>query len=283
MGKRHIRAYNQVQKQESNLKKKNKTTKMSSNDGSASGIKLPTFNGEESSYQIWWTRFQAYARVKRFSQGLGMQNSLPDSQEEYDKLLLLDSPTDDEKKKIKAGYANDIAIAQLTMAFESASLINKIGDCKTKEWPHGLAYMIVTKLQDEYEPKDTVSKIELRRDLSAVYMKKNDDPEVLFSKLAKIENKYSSAKYKVAQEELMATVLDKAPLEYAVILAQEQRAKGDNITMGDLKKVMKLQWRITHKKIDRNESESELVLSTFKMDCATMVEKGDTGNKIVQS
>ena len=55
---------------------------MSSNDGTASGIKLPTFNGEESSYQIWWTRFQAYARVKRFSQGLSVQNSLPDSQEE---------------------------------------------------------------------------------------------------------------------------------------------------------------------------------------------------------
>ena len=78
----------------------------------------------------------------------------------------------------------------------------------------------------------------------------------------------------MAQEEFMATVLDKAPIEYAVILAQQQRAKGDNITMGDLKKVMKLQWRITHKKIDRNESESELVLSAFNGLCYNCGKKG---------
>ena len=85
---------------------------MSSNDELSSGIKLSTFNGEQSSYQIWLIRFQVFARVKRFLPGLVMQASLPESEAQYNELLLLDSPIFDGKKQILAGYVNGIVIAQ---------------------------------------------------------------------------------------------------------------------------------------------------------------------------
>ena len=37
---------------------------------SAKSIPLPTFDGEAKNFQLWWTRFKAYAAVKRFSQAI---------------------------------------------------------------------------------------------------------------------------------------------------------------------------------------------------------------------
>ena len=67
---------------------------------------------------------------------------------------------------------NAIAIANLTTAFTSESLIGMIYQARTTKWPCGLAHMVVDALFKKYVPQDLVSKIELRRALNAVRMKK---------------------------------------------------------------------------------------------------------------
>ena len=51
-------------------------------------------------------------------------------------------------------------------------------------------------------------------------MNVSDNPKELFDKLAGIRRNFSSVDYIVSEEELMAIVLDKAPAEYATVLAQ---------------------------------------------------------------
>ena len=49
------------------------------------------------------------------------------------------------------------------MEFDTASLINVINEYIATDCPNVLAHMVVTKLNNEYEPDDRIFKIELIR------------------------------------------------------------------------------------------------------------------------
>jgi hypothetical protein len=49
------------------------------------------------------------------------------------------------------------------------------------DWPIGLAYLVVKALKKEYMPEDTISKVELRRMMNNIKMKKSADPVDLFN------------------------------------------------------------------------------------------------------
>ena len=99
-------------------------------------LNLPTFDGYESKFQIWWKTFQAYARVKIFEVGLETQVNMPMSDAAYRVLLGVDEPQEAQKKRIKAGRANEAMLSKLTMSFETASLINMNNDCTTTDRPN---------------------------------------------------------------------------------------------------------------------------------------------------
>ena len=248
-------------------------------DSSSSGVKLPQFDGEEENYPIWITRFEAYARLKRFEQALSDSVDLPTNQEEYDEMAAKASPTDEEKKKIRNAKANETAVAQLTMAFQTTDLLTFVKESKSKEWQHGLAWKIIKNLADEYEPKDEVSKVELKRDLNNVTMQEDDDPKELFSQLTTIERKYASSSYEIPKEDLMAVALEAAPEKYAVILAKELRDKGDACALSDLKEAMKAQYRLATKGKKNKSNGKELSLSTFTGTCFECGEAGHKANE----
>ena len=67
---------------------------------------------------------------------------------------------------------NAIAIANLTIAFTSELLIGMVYQERTTNWPSGLEHMVMDALFKKIVPQDLVSKVELRRALNAVNMKK---------------------------------------------------------------------------------------------------------------
>ena len=52
--------------------------------------------------------------------------------------------------RIITGKAKDVVLAELTMSFEILSIINIINYCKNKDWPNGLAHIVVTNFKNEY-------------------------------------------------------------------------------------------------------------------------------------
>jgi hypothetical protein len=46
----------------------------------------------------------------------------------------------------------------------------------TADWPGGLACKIKEALDNKFKPKDTMSYVDLRRDLNAIAMKQNNNP-----------------------------------------------------------------------------------------------------------
>ena len=149
-------------------------------------VKLPTFNGEAKEAQIWLMRFRAYADVYGFSQSI-METADPNLPATESSVI--DESTDDGKKQARAKRANKIALANLTMAFTTEALMGLIYKARTNDWPNGLAWMVMKEVHKKNFPKDLVSKIELRRELNAVSMKKEDDPAFLFEQISAIENK----------------------------------------------------------------------------------------------
>jgi hypothetical protein len=139
----------------------------------------------------------AYARVHRFVQALvpepGDQN-LP-----VNNAAPLDTDVDVAALQRLAKKRNDIAMAQLTMAFVADAKLAMIYEAKSPtDWPNGKASCVVDSLFKKYCPQDTALLVELQEELNSVTMKPTDDPAVLFGKLSAIRIKYNNAQIQVS-------------------------------------------------------------------------------------
>ena len=109
-----------------------------------------------------------------------------------------------------------------------------IWKAKTKDWPSGLAHLLVASLYRKYQPQDTITRVELRHVLNGVRMKKGEDPATLFEQLKNIENRYNTATQRLDEEDMIAIVLGAATSEYQSIVTAKQRRLGGNIKLDDL-------------------------------------------------
>ena len=245
------------------------------------GVKLPFFKGDDDEFQKWRLRFKAYAKVKKFHDVLDKPkaNVYPASQDAFDAMDPSDADYDKYKAKLER---NSEAVAQLLMALDSDSLLNKIYEAQDNEWPEGMAWKIMKSLDEEFHPGDCISGVELKRKLNKVSMKKKDHPKVLFEQLAKIENMYKANVKSLDEDYAIAVVLDKAPDEYAHVLASEEGIYGNNLKLKHLKAAMIRQYCIVYGKKQSNDndgSNGELQLSAFNGTCYFCGEKGHKANK----
>ena len=124
------------------------TTKTSEKVGS---IKLPTFDGEPKKFQVRWYRFNAYATMYGFKKALTETGKeLPKTEEEE-----LDTTKEAGKTMLAAKKQNQKAMANFAMAFTGESIMGLMWAASTKEWPNGLAHLVVKGLMKRYRPLDT--------------------------------------------------------------------------------------------------------------------------------
>ena len=168
-------------------------------------VRMPTFSGDQKDFQVWWIRFQAYATVAGFKIAIGRtkSNEMP-----ADESIAIDETTEQGKKQFAAKKANGIAMASLTMALTSEGSIGIITQAFDQDWPGGLACKVVDMLYKRYAPRDLRSKVEMRQALSAVSMKKEEDPARMFEALSGVCSRYHTTTFKIAYDELIAMVLE---------------------------------------------------------------------------
>jgi ATP-dependent RNA circularization protein (DNA/RNA ligase family) len=83
-----------------------------------------------------------------------------------------------------------------------------------------------------------ITKVELQQRLNKVIMKKGSNPSLLFEELNGIEEKYLIPSNKIGKSDLIATFFDVATKEYQAVLTAEQRRRGNELALYDLKNVM---------------------------------------------
>jgi Tfp pilus assembly PilM family ATPase len=140
---------------------------------------------------------------------------------------------------------------------------------------------VVKGLKKKYQPVDMVSMVEMRQAMSAVSMKKDDDPSSLFEQISGIDNRFQQPNLKMPDEEKIAVILMATPKEYVTLLTSEQRQKGASVTLDDLQEAMLAQWRQTHNSAEQTES-SEIGLAAFQGICYNCQKTGHRANNCPQ-
>ncbi len=173
----------------------------------------------------------AFASVFAFAKALkvGGEYDLPTRED-----VTIDLTTLEGKAAAAAIKRNSVAVANLTMAFTTDGLMAFIYKSMSDEWPNGAAHEIVKELKNRYHPADTMTRVEMRKQLNKVSMKQKDDPNVLFDKLASIKHQYDTVTKKIEEEDLIAIVLDVAPAQYQQMLTGEQLRLGNSLTLDNL-------------------------------------------------
>jgi hypothetical protein len=240
------------------------------------GLLLPYFDGDPKNFKGWWMRFKAFATIKGFS---------PSIQRTKEAELPNDESTDvsSDVPKQNAKNRNLMAIACLTAAFQDDGLLNMIEQSMISTWPSGLAYVVVDELFKRYRPVDIISRVEMRTRLNQVKMTADEDPRAMFDQLASIQSAYNDATRKIDPDDLIAVVLEKAPAAYKSILTAEQRSKGTNLKLEDLRNCMNDLYRTLNPSQMNSEAEDDVALmvqmSTFTGICGYCNKAGHTEEK----
>ena len=256
---------------------------MVSDSASEKGVKLPSFDGDSKKFQLWWTRFCAYASVYKFRQALAENGDedLPEKEGEE-----IDESTTNGKKQLAAKKRNEVAMASFTMAFTSESVMGLVYKASTTNWPSGLAIIVVKGLLKKYRPLDIVSLVELRQRMNKVAMKKGSDPSTLFEQLSAIANQFSVPGTPMDESHMIAAILDAATDEYQAVISTERRIKGADMTVADLEVAMSEHYRQLSRASGRKSGTSsggdsghEVVLSGFGGVCYNCKKSGHKANK----
>jgi hypothetical protein len=240
---------------------------------SAKSLYVPKWDGKGSKFQLWWTRFSAFATVCWFSIALG---SVKDPEMPATEAEVL-AEDDAGKKKLAAKEANFSTMAQLTMAFTTESAMTFIYDgMVNQDWPSGLVYLVVNAIKKKHLPNDMITKVELRRMITGITMKKSEDLVTLFNQIAAVRVKYNRPGAPVDPEEFIAIVIAQAPASYQGVLISEQLRQGTSFTLKHLATAMNMnmQWRAMGGNLANGNDDGEIALVSFNGVCFVCKLKG---------
>jgi hypothetical protein len=129
-------------------------------------------------------------------------------------------------------------------------------------------------------PDDTVSKVELRRQLNGISMKKGDDPAVLGSQIASIKVRFNKPGQTINETEFIAVVIAQAPVIYTGVLTSEQLRHGNALRLHHLFSGMDMQWHAVGggNKNEAND-DGEIALISFQGVCFIYNKKGHRAHK----
>ena len=218
-------------------------------------MSVPKFSGERDAFQLWWTKFRAFATVKKFVLALasGGESDMPATESEA-----LDTMMADGKRMSQAKECNAVGMAFLLMAFEKEADVGLAYKTMMNDWPGGRCYMVVELLLKKYQPSDTMTLVEVNQMLD-VKMSSNENPATLFEQVSKIENWYNTPTRKLDEQQLIAVVLKAAAESYQSVLMTVQLTKGNGLTMDDLEDAMNKMWCASNR--NKKGSSSEVALS----------------------
>ena len=220
-------------------------------------IVLPTFNGKDEAFQVWWTKFRAFVTAKGFvATLLGKEAKMPSKESDA-----LDPTKDADKPKIKVKERNSLGMAHLLQAFKAEADISLVHETMDSDWPGGLAYLTVEKLMAIHKPKDNVREVKVYTKLLQVKMKKKEDPKVPFEQVASVQIWHNMDAKKLPKEHLITVVLHTEPRECASVLTGEQAKQGTNLKLSHLRAVINVCCCTVCEQSNKSKDDNELALT----------------------
>ena len=114
-------------------------------------VSVPSFNGKNEEYEMFWMRFTAYTGLRGFAESVDPEIQDPELPVKHNEF---DADVDTAKTQREAVKRNAQAVAALTLGFKTPALMNVVNEGKTTEYPGGLAHLIAKELKSQYKPQD---------------------------------------------------------------------------------------------------------------------------------
>ena len=225
-------------------------------------VKLPTFSGKKKDFHTWWVQFCAYCTMKKIHEAQDKAFILPADPK------VPEGDNDVAKKLSKRCVAQNAAVvACLTVASITSDLIEFCTESATKNYPGGIAKVIVEKLYDKHFPANVVAGVEAELDFSLLKFKPGCDLDEFFTRLLVLRSKYKKSK-KFEEDVLIARTVAKAPPMYIGDLLSEMQVKGCRLTLKDIQDTMKSIYHLYNNKYQTattypNPQEQEVTLPAF--------------------
>jgi hypothetical protein len=109
-------------------------------------------------------------------------------------------------------------------------------------WPSGLAYLVVRALKRKHTPEDTIFKVELRRMINNIKMKKNADPVELCNQILAVKVWYERPGNAINENEFITTIYSHqcgaANVPRSIDLGTDARQGNKNLRLRHLAVVM---------------------------------------------
>ena len=162
-----------------------------SRDNETKTVRVSAFDGDVASFQTWWTRFRAHAKIAGFSTAIGIdpETDAPSSQNDVDGLA---GDTTENKKKLVTVGRNDEAMASLTLAFTTDEITSIMMNAQSNEWPDGLVCEVVNQLLETRKPEGIMSLVDEKIALHKIKMGQNEDPVKLFDRIRAVETRFNT-------------------------------------------------------------------------------------------
>jgi hypothetical protein len=208
----------------------------------ADWLTIPLFRGDEAHYPNWLRVFTSACYLHDCAEALQPSHAdvLPP---------LADSAVWTEAET-KAVTNNAIAMHLLNTALEGDVMGMFITDSYTPEYPLGVAWKVTMALSKRYNPVNGTSKLDhtvnLIQELDAITMRRRENPGNLIDKLEGISARYRISGVVVPKEALIARALVAAHDDYKDILVAAKLAKGDDLTLGDIRFYMVTLYEAMH-------------------------------------
>jgi hypothetical protein len=198
---------------------------------------VPLFKGVKTKFPDWSRRFVAICEQKNCADALDMELTL----------RLPTDPkipiTDDDEQEIqeKALKENRMAMSLLNTALVGDALGIFITKTYTEEYPRGIACMVWKGLTKRYQPDGINLTLDFNKELNAVSMTREADPNIMIDELEALSARYSTLGLKIPEDTFVARALVLAPSEYASALTAEKRImeiSGETLTLDDIRASM---------------------------------------------
>ena len=208
-------------------------------------IHVPTYDGKQKNFEKLREKFEAYCYTRA---------NLPTAM-----IVKFSTDKDIEKLQKESVVRNTKAMALLIMTLTTPTcrVIIHTSKMANLDWPTGLAWDVMKRLQAKYKPDDTISAVELNSRLNRLKIKENDHPDVLFDKLAEINIAYG---YQLDPARQISEIMAKAPKKYTNTLAYTEslmEITKETLTLDHLQNALNKFWRIEHGDDSDSEDEDE--------------------------
>ncbi|CAM9438061.1 unnamed protein product, partial [Chrysoparadoxa australica] len=178
-------------------------------------VKIPTFSGlEKGKWREWRAKFWARASLQEWTEVLTSDAEVPADEERLEDV----SNVADREKKLKIKKANSKAYNHLLLALTDTAFLVVEDASRTEKLPNGSAAAAWRILNEKYEAKTAVMKVELKQEFASSTLLRGQDPDEWMVELEHIRSRLRGMGARMEDDDVIAHVLTHLTAEYSELV-----------------------------------------------------------------